>query len=78
MFDSDTLRPVLIAMALYLALTAIVPKVVTKPTDIKVLDDLFMYILSQKGFLMPGVIFIGLIMYASNYINLHTLNDASI
>ncbi len=73
MLDSETLRPVMIAMALYLALASLVPRIVTKPTDIKIIDDLVMYIISQKGFLTSGVIFIGLIMYASNYINSQVL-----
>jgi hypothetical protein len=63
----------MIAMALYLALASLVPRIVTKPTDIKIIDDLVMYIISQKGFLTSGVIFIGLIMYASNYINSQVL-----
>ena len=73
MLDSETLRPVMIAMALYLALASLVPRIVTKPTDIKIIDDLVMYIISQKGFLTSGVIFIGLVMYASNYINSQVL-----
>lgn len=75
MFDSDTLRPVIIAMALYLVLANVVPKLVTKPTDIKVVDDLLLYIVAQKGFLTSGVILTGLIMYISNYINVRMLVD---
>jgi hypothetical protein len=71
MFDSETLQPVMIAMALYLALATIVPRIATKPTNIKLVDDLMMYIISQKGFLTSGVIFIGLIVYGTNYINTH-------
>jgi hypothetical protein len=69
MFDSDTLRPVIIAMALYLALSMLVPKIVKKPTGIKVVDDLVMYLVAQKGFLVSGVILFGLVMYFTNYIN---------
>ena len=70
MFDSDTLRPVIIAMALYLVFSIMVPKLVTKPTDIKVVDDLIMYLVAQKGFLMSGAILVGVIMYLSNYANI--------
>ena len=70
MFDSDTLRPVIIAMALYLVFSIMVPKLVKKPTDIKIVDDLIMYLVAQKGFLMSGVILVGLIMYLSNYVNI--------
>ena len=73
MFDSDTLRPVIIAMALYLALSILVPKIVTKPTGVKVVDDEVMYLLAQKGFLMSGVILIGIIMYGTNYISTQML-----
>jgi uncharacterized membrane protein len=69
MLDSDTLRPVIIAMALYLLLTTIVPQIVKKPTNIKMVDDEILYIMSQKGSLLPGVILIGIIVYATNYIN---------
>jgi len=70
MFDSDTLRPVIIAMALYLVLSIMIPKLVKKPTDIKIVDDLIMYLVAQKGFLMSGAILVGLIMYLSNYVNM--------
>ena len=50
MFDSETLRPVIIAMALYLALSILVPKIATKPTGIKLIDDEVMYLMAQKGF----------------------------
>jgi len=69
MFDSDTLRPVIIAMALYLVLSILIPKIVKKPTGVKVIDDLVMYLVAQKGFIMSGVILIGVIMYSTNYIN---------
>jgi len=64
----------MIAMALYLVLANVIPKLVTKPTDIKVIDDLVMYIIAQKGSLTSGVIFIGLIMYSANYINTSVLD----
>ena len=68
MFDSDTLRPVIIAMALYLVLSIMIPKIIKKPTDIKVIDDEVMYLMAQKGFLVSGVILVGIIMYSTNYI----------
>jgi hypothetical protein len=77
MFDSETLRPVMIAMVVYLVLATIIPKIATKPTNIKLVDDLMMYIISQKGFLTSGVIFTGIVVYTTNYISLQMLNDAS-
>jgi len=38
--DQENLRPVIIAMALYLAINIIVPRILKKPTGIKVIDDL--------------------------------------
>ena len=73
MFDSETLRPVIIAMALYLALSILVPKIATKPTGIKLVDDEVMYLMAQKGFLMSGVILIGIIVYGTNYITTQML-----
>jgi hypothetical protein len=73
MFDSETLRPVIIAMALYLALSILVPKIATKPTGIKLVDDEVMYLMAQKGFLMSGVILIGIIMYGTGYISTQML-----
>ena len=73
MFDSETLRPVIIAMALYLALSIMIPKVIKNPTGVKVIDDEVMYLLSQKGFLMSGVILIGIIVYGTNYITTQML-----
>ena len=69
MFDSETLRPVIIAMALYLILAKLVPKFATKPTNIKIVDDFVMYMIAQKGFFTSGVILVGMIMYISGYIN---------
>ena len=75
MFDSDTLRPVIIAMALYIVLSNVVPQVIKKPTEVKVFDDLVMYLIAQKGFLTSGVILTGIIMYLSNYINIQMLEQ---
>jgi hypothetical protein len=69
MFDSETLRPVIIAMALYLVFAKLVPKIAKKPTNIKIVDDFVMYMIAQNGFFTSGVILIGLIMYLSGYIN---------
>ena len=39
MLDQETLRPVIIAMALYLALSQLIPELFKKPTNIKLIDD---------------------------------------
>jgi hypothetical protein len=68
MLDQDTLRPVIIAMALYVTITTLIPRIVKKPTGVQAVDDLVMTIISQKGSMMSGTILIGLIILATNYI----------
>ena len=68
MLDQESLRPVIIAMALYLTILTIVPRIIKKPSGIQVIDDLVMTIISQKGSMMSGTILIGLIVLATNYI----------
>jgi hypothetical protein len=69
MFDSETLRPVIIAMVMFLVLVHATPKILKGPTDIKVLDDIVMLCVTLRGFLMPGALLVGIITYATNYIN---------
>lgn len=68
LLDQDNLRPVIIAMALYILISVFVPKIIKKPTNIKPLDDLIMMIIAQQDSLMSGTILIGLIVLATNYI----------
>jgi hypothetical protein len=68
MLDQESLRPVIIAMALYLTILTIVPRIVKKPSGIQVIDDLVMTIISQKGSMMSGTILVGIIVLATNYI----------
>jgi uncharacterized membrane protein len=66
--DQETLRPVIIAMALYIAISVLVPRIAKKPPGIQVVDDLVMTIMAQQGSLMSGTILIGIIVLATNYI----------
>ena len=68
MLDQETLRPVIIAMALYITLATLVPKIVKKPTGIQVIDDLVTTLIAQKSSMMSGTILIGLIVLATHYI----------
>ena len=68
MLDQETLRPVIIAMALYIALNIIVPRILKKPTGIKPIDDIVMTMIAQQDSLMNGAIVIGLVVLATNYI----------
>jgi len=57
--DQENLRPVIIAMAVYLTIATLVPRVVKKPTGIQPVDDVVMTLIAQKGSLMSGTIIIG-------------------
>tara|TARA_Y100000817_G_C16845606_1_gene539922 strand:- start:208 stop:429 length:222 start_codon:yes stop_codon:yes gene_type:complete len=69
MLDQETLRPVIIAMALYLAISQIVPEIFKKPTNIKLIDDIVAMLIAQRGSLTSGAILTGLIVFITNYIN---------
>lgn len=66
--DQETLRPVIIAMALYLAINILVPRILKKPTGIKPIDDLVITMIAQQDTLMNGTILIGLVVLGTNYI----------
>ena len=68
MLDQETLRPVIIAMALYLALNILVPRIIKKPTGIKPVDEIVMTMIAQQDSLMSGTIIIGLVVLGTNYI----------
>ena len=69
MLDQETLRPVIIAMVLYLAISQIVPEIFKKPTNIKIIDDIVAMLIAQKGSLTSGTILTGLIVLITNYVN---------
>ena len=73
MFDSETLRPVIIGMALYIVMSHMLPKIIKKPTGVKPVDEINMLLIANKGFLMAGTILAGLIVFLSNYINIELL-----
>ena len=69
MLDQETLRPVIIAMALYLAISKIVPEILKQPTNIKFIDDIIAMLIVQRGSLTSGAILIGVIVFLTNYIS---------
>lgn len=69
LFDTESLRPVIIAMSLYIAIMVIVPKIAKKPTGIELIDDLTMSIIAQKDAMASGAILVGIIVIATFYIN---------
>jgi len=69
MLDTETLRPVIIAMAMYIVISKVLPQLLKKPSGIKPLDEMNMMVISQQGFLMSGALLVGLIVYLTNYVN---------
>lgn len=69
MLDQDTLRPVIIAMSLYLITSVIIPRFATTPTNIEVIDDIVAFLVAQRGSVMSGTILMGLLVLATNYID---------
>jgi len=55
------------AMVVNFLLVYIVPKLIKKPTQIKVIDDTVLYLNSQKSFLLSSTIITGLVTYMSIY-----------
>ncbi len=68
MLDEETLRPVIISMALYITIATLVPIIFKKPTGVKVVDDLTLSVIRQKEMLMSGTILVGLVTFGTNYI----------
>ncbi len=68
MLDQESLRPVIIAMALYIAINMLLPRIITKPTGVQPVDELVMTSIAQLDSLMSGTILIGLIVLGTNYI----------
>jgi hypothetical protein len=68
MLDQESLRPVIIAMALYIAINMLLPRIITKPTGLQPVDELVMTSIAQRDSLMSGTILIGLIVLGTNYI----------
>ena len=66
--DQESLRPVIIAMAIYISVSTLVPRIIKKPVGIQVIDDLVMKLIAERDSMMSGAILIGLIVLATNYI----------
>ena len=69
MFDSVTLRPVIIAMVLFILIVKGLPILLKEPTNIKTIDDVTMLAVTLDSFMMPGVILIALITFFTGYVN---------
>jgi hypothetical protein len=55
------------ALVINFLLVYIVPRLIKKPTGMKVLDDTVLYLNSTKSFLLSSSIVIALVVYGSHY-----------
>lgn len=55
------------AVAINFLLVYIVPKIITKPTGIKVIDDAILFLNSEKSFLLSSSLIVGLTVYLAHY-----------
>ena len=69
LLDTESLRPVIISMALYIAIVSAIPRVIKKPVGVDLVDDLVMNIISQGDNVSSGAILVGIIVIATFYIN---------
>ena len=68
MLDQGTLRPVILAMSLYIIVSVLVPRY-AKPTNIEVIDDIVAFLVAQRGSIMSGTILMGLLVFSANYLD---------
>lgn len=68
MLDQENLRPVIIAMSLYIIIATLVPRFITTPTGIEFIDDIVLSLIAQKNSMTSGTVLVGLIVFATNYI----------
>ena len=68
MLDQGTLRPVIIAMSLYIIVSVLVPRY-SKPTNIEAIDDIVAFLVAQRGSIMSGTILMGLLVFSANYLD---------
>jgi hypothetical protein len=68
MFDTRTLRPVILAMTLYIFAVQCIPQFLKKPTNVKLVDDIVKYLKDQQNSMVSGVIVFGVIVYISKFV----------
>lgn len=55
------------ALVINFVLIVVVPKIVKKPTGIKIIDDVVLYLNSAKSFLVASSIVTALVVYGAHY-----------
>ena len=70
MLDSESLKPVILTIMLYLVIVKFLPQLMKNKTNIKQIDEFVLYLESQKGNMMNGAVLVGIIAYTVNAIDL--------
>ena len=70
MLDSESLKPVILTILLYLLVVKFLPQIMKNKTNIKQVDEFVLYLESQKGNMMNGAVLVCFIAYAVNAIDL--------
>jgi len=55
------------ALFINFLLVRVVPKIVTKPTGVKPVDDVVLYLNTQDGFLLSSSLVLALVIYLTHY-----------
>jgi ABC-type branched-subunit amino acid transport system permease subunit len=55
------------AIAVNFLIVYIVPRLIKKPTGVQVIDDVILFLNSQKGFFLASSIVVAVVTYASHY-----------
>lgn len=63
------MRPVLLSMVIFYLLMIMTPKIIKKPTGIKIIDETVMYLVATESFVVPGVLLTGLVTYLTAYVD---------
>lgn len=64
--DDDVMNYVWAAVAVNFLIVFIVPRIVKKPTGIKVVDDIILFLNSEKSFILASSIITGLVVYLAH------------
>jgi hypothetical protein len=59
---------VVTSMFIYIALSQVVPKVITKSTGVSAIDDTVTLLISQQNSIVPGAILAGLVTFLTMYV----------
>jgi hypothetical protein len=59
---------VVTSMFIYIALSQVVPKVITKSTGVSAIDDTVTLLISQQNSIVPGAILTGLVTFLTMYV----------